>query len=322
MMAMFDLRAWLVILLLVASQTIQAAESRSVCPPPVSPPSPEVARQAMDNARDHGFLWRISKDGRASYLYGTIHIARFEWMFPGPGVMQALKEADTVALELDLMDADIRSRMMEGMASPSATSLPAALVKRMRSQAAATCVPYESIAHLSPEMQITMLTVMAGRLDGLEAAYAVDAVLAGIGHGANKNVVSLETPEAQAQMLLMKDERDTIAFVQESLDELEAGRASALLKRIARVWADSDYAELERYGEWCDCLETEMERGMMRRLLDERNPHMAERIDALHREGKRVFAAVGSLHMFGQFAIPALMAKRGYRVERIVFKRQ
>ena len=26
-------------------------------------------------ARDHGFLWRISRDGRSSYLFGTLHVA-------------------------------------------------------------------------------------------------------------------------------------------------------------------------------------------------------------------------------------------------------
>ena len=55
-------------------------------------------------------------------------------------------------------------------------------------------------------------------------------------------------------------------------------------------------------------------------MLDDRNPAMAARIDALHSGGQTVFAAVGSLHLFGPQALPALMAQRGYRVERIAFK--
>jgi len=35
--------------------------------------------------------------------------------------------------------------------------------------------------------------------------------------------------------------------------------------------------------------------------------------------GKQVFAAVGSLHMIGPMGLPALMAQRGYRVERVEF---
>ena len=59
----------------------------------------------------------------------------------------------------------------------------------------------------------------------------------------------------------------------------------------------------------------------MRRLNDDRNPALAQRIDALHGQGRRVFAAVGALHMTGAQALPRLMAERGYRVERIRFER-
>ena len=37
--------------------------------------------------------------------------------------------------------------------------------------------------------------------------------------------------------------------------------------------------------------------------------------------GKRVFAAVGALHMIGPTALPSLLAARGYRVERVEFAR-
>lgn len=304
------------ILLLLSANLAVAA-----CPPPPAQPSKEEVQQAARRAQDHGFLWRISKDGHDSYLYGTIHVAKFDWMFPGPQVMRAIMGADVVALELDLSDADIRKRMATGMATPPAIPLPEALVRRIRKQAEASCVPYESIAALSGEMQVMLLTVMEGRLDGLEAAYAVDAVLAGVGHGAKKSVVSLETPELQMTVLKPKDEAELLAFVEVGLDEMEQGKSRRLLKRMATVWAESDYAELGRYEEWCECLGTDVEREMMNKLLDGRNPQMAERIDELHKSGKKVFAAVGSLHMFGNTALPLLMQQRGYRVERVEFDR-
>jgi uncharacterized protein YbaP (TraB family) len=33
-----------------------------------------------DTAQDRGFLWRISKGGHTSHLYGTVHIAKQGWM--------------------------------------------------------------------------------------------------------------------------------------------------------------------------------------------------------------------------------------------------
>lgn len=304
-------------LLLLTGFSAYAVEA--VCPPPVSQPAPEVLQEALRNARDHGFLWRISKDGRTSFLYGTIHVAKFDWMFPGAQVMKAILATDTIALELDVMDTDIQSRIATGMAELPRTPLPSSLNKRMQRQAAQVCVPYTSIADSSPEMQVITLAIMAARRDGLEAAYAIDAVLAGIGHSMKREMVSLETPELQLQLLKMKNPQETLLFVQDSLLELESGRSLKMIKRIAKVWAAADYKEMERFNEWCECLKTESERKWMKRALDDRNPALADHIDALHTSGKQVFAAVGSLHMFGHLGLPTLLEKRGYRVERVSF---
>ena len=307
----------LALLILLFAAAFPAFSAAASCPPAMERATPEIIQAAARNARDHGFLWRISKDGRTSYLYGTIHVAKFAWSFPGPSVSQALRATDTLALELDMLDADTQGRMVKGMAALRSTPLPGSLQKRMRHQAEAACVPYDSIASLSPELQVTTLTMMAGRGAGLEAEYAIDAVLAQTGRDEKKHVVSLEAPEMQLSLLQMKNSQETIAFVEDSLAELETGRSLKMLNRIAKIWADADYSEMARFDEWCECLNTETEREVMKRALDDRNPALAEHIDALHQSSKQVFAAVGSLHMFGASGLPALMAKRGYQVERV-----
>ncbi len=305
------------VLVLLAAVWISGGAQAGVCPPAPQKPTEEMVRAGMRAARDHGFLWRISKDGRTSYLYGTMHIAKYDWMFPGPSVMQALISSDIIALEIDVTDAGMEARLEKGMASLHGTALPKPLEKRMRQYADTLCVPYTSVAGLAPEFQVSMLSMMAGRWDGLDAAYAVDRVLAIIGHRIRKDVVSVETPESQLGLLHMKTPQDTVSFVQDGLTDLETGHARALLKRLARSWADSDYTDMAQYREWCGCLKTTMDREMMKRTVDERNPNLAARIDALHTSGKQVFAAVGSLHMFGPLGLPALMEQRGYRVERM-----
>ena len=309
-------------LLLLGVANSAFSETGLSCPPVAGQPSPEMIQTGMNNARDHGFLWRISKDGRTSYLYGTMHVGKLDWAFPGPRVTLALNSTDTVALELDDLDADIQERLVKGMRARNNTALPDPLKRRMLQQAEAACIPYASIAGLTPEFQIEVLTLMVARWEGLDASYAIDAVLAEIGHGAKKNMVSLETPELQLKLLQMQTPQETIAYVQDGLNELESGRSRSLLYRIAGIWASSDYTQKANFFEWCDCLNTEIEREMMRRVLDERNPGLAEHIDALHASGKQVFAAVGSLHMFGPVGLPILMEKRGYRVVRVDLNQQ
>lgn len=287
------------------------------CPPAPEKPTPQMLQAARRDASDHGYLWRITRDGHTSYLYGTMHVGKLGWMFPGPQVAQALGASDTVALELDVLDPGIQERMKKGMAALHGASLPEPLMKRMRQQAESLCFPYEAFADAPPELQIDMLVMMMGRREGLDAAYGIDAALAALGHGMDKDVVSLETPEFQVQALLMKTPQETVAYVEDSLDELENSRSRDMLKRLSLAWANADYAEMEHFTDWCECLKTATEREVMKRLLDERNPALADKIDALHRRGKQVFAAVGSLHMFGPVGLPALMAKRGYQVQRV-----
>jgi uncharacterized protein YbaP (TraB family) len=309
-------------LLVVLSATLaQAAETPSTCPPPALPPSPAQIQEGMKAARDRGFLWRITRGDRTSYLYGTIHVGRQEWLFPGPEVMAAVRASDVVALELDILDPALGQRLREGMALKAGQTLPAPLTRRLQTQLKAACLPDEILTTTSPLMVATTLTMMAGRREGLDPAFGIDAIYAGMARGLGKPVTSLETPELQLDLLLGGTAREIEAAVERALDDLEQGDAGPLVGRMASMWANGQLGELENYEKWCECVETDEDRRMMRRLLDERNPGLAKGIDEVHASGKRVFAAVGSLHMIGRMGLPALLAERGYKVERVDFRR-
>ncbi len=292
------------------------------CPPAATPPTAAQRQHGQRSAQDHGFLWRIRKDGRTSYLYGTVHVAKLAWMFPGPTVSAALKASDTVALELDALDPDVQRRMATGSAATPDAALPAALQQRLNRQAEAECLPPRALAGYQPEMQIAALSSLVGRRDGLDPAYGIDIFLAAWGRDAHKTVVSLETPELQLDALAGATRAETLEFVDSALTEMEDGRALPALRRIAQVWADGDLGALTHYEDWCDCVKTPADRASMARLLDQRNPALADRIAALHAGGQRVFAAVGSLHMTGPLGLPALMAQRGFAVEPVAFPRR
>ena len=300
---------------------LQAFAASGACPPQAQTPTPDEVQAGMAHARDRGFLWRIRKDGHNSFLYGTVHVAKAGWMYPGDSVMSAAKDSDRIALELDMLDPDIARRLDAALRADAGAQVPPALERRLQRQAERACLPLQLLASMSPDMQVTTLSVMAARDDGLDPGYAIDVVLAGLGRGLGKPVVSLETPESQAQLLRAESQAERDAAVEAGLQELESDRARATLRHIAEVWAAGRLDELQRYEQWCDCARTPDERRAMHRLLDERNPAMAERIAALHESGLRVFAAVGSLHMIGPSGLPALFAQRGYQVERIDFPR-
>ena len=54
------------------------AQASPDCPPVAAELTPARVEAGMQAARDHGFLWRITKGGHSSFLYGTVHLARLE----------------------------------------------------------------------------------------------------------------------------------------------------------------------------------------------------------------------------------------------------
>ncbi len=303
----------LALCLLLGGPVARAADA---CPPMPTLPDPQALRKA---AADHGFLWRISKDGRASYLYGTLHLGRPEWFFPGQRVRQALEASDTVALELDIGDPATMAEVETASHSAAGAELPQALADRLARQVAAACLPAGAFGRLHPMLQVTTLAALSARLDGLHVMFAQEASLAAFARHRGRPLVALETADEQMQALLPQDEQESLAEIDQQLQQLEAGRVRPVLRQVAEVWAQGRLEELEHYERWCDCADTPEERAQLKRLNDERNPHLAERIDALHARGQRVFAAVGALHMTGPQGLPRLLAARGYTVERIPF---
>jgi uncharacterized protein len=303
-----------------ADATASAPAGAVSCPPQATAPSPEQLWRGVAEARDRGFLWRITRDGRSSYLYGTVHIARVGWMVPGPRVAAALAASDLVALELDMLDPNVQRRLAAAMAADPAAPLPELLQRRLHAQLDAACLARQAMAALAPELQLAALTTLAAREDGLDPAYAIDTTLAVHARAFGKAVISLESPEMQVA-LLRGDPASAPQAMDHALRQLELGEARSMLQRIARLWDEGRADELERYAQWCGCAETDADRAALRRLLDERNEPLAERIAAEHGAGRRVFAAVGALHLVGPVGLPALLAARGFEVQRVEFAR-
>ena len=284
------------------------------------PSEPPVATQAfleqgLRNARDRGYLWRIEQGGRVSWLYGTLHVAAPAWAFPGPTVLSALKASDVLAVELDMLDAKSLRPALEDGAAPELDD-----ARRARRDAVAQnlCLPSPRLAALPLALQASTLTLQGARRDGLYAEFGIDAALSGAARAMGKRVRALERAGDQMRVLSGDSQAETLRRFDETLGALESGTARATIARLAYAWADSDLGTLASYADWCDCAGTPAERALLHTLLGARNGPMADRIAALHASGRKVFVAVGSLHMIGADGLPALLAARGFTVTQVL----
>jgi uncharacterized protein YbaP (TraB family) len=283
-------------------------------------PSPTAAQwaAAQPEAIDRGLLWRLSKDGHVSYLFGTIHVGTPSWRLPGPVLRQALAHSEVLAVEIDPADPAVGEHMAR-TARASVAALPEPLQQRLQEQIRIACLPQAALRGLHPVLQVLSLSVLAARREALDPAYAQETMLAAMARRAGLPIVSLEGVDRQLQALLPENAGETQAMVDQALVQLERGSVGPVLRHLAEAWAAGDLDTLHGYASWCECADTDEQRVWLRRLNDERNPGLADGIAALHRQGQRVFAAVGALHMTGPAALQDLLVQRGFAVERMVF---
>ncbi len=330
-------RALLLAAGLAAAGLAGAAPDPAACPPAVQ------ASATPAPARDRGPLWRLQRDGRTSYLYGTVHVGRPDWATPGPRVQAALRASRILALEIDLEDPALVQQLYDiaqtaaaaaeaagrtdsanpppgpaatAAADPGQAAAAAALQARLDAAAIRACLPAGSLAGLPPLLQASTLTLLDARWLGLDIAHGLDRRLGDIARRQGLRVVSLETLAAQLGALQPPDAQALQRQVDRALQQIEDGSARRVTARLVDAWERGDLATLARYADWCECSATAEDTQLWQRMIDGRNPGLAQGIEAWHARGS-VFAAVGALHMTGPAALPALLAARGFRVERM-----
>lgn len=302
-------------LLLLLALASSATAAERACPPP-----PDRAQTSVEAGTDHGLLWRLKRGGHESYLYGSMHLGRPAWAQPGPALREAWAKTEVLAVELDAADEATQAAMA---AVPQPTRpLKKGLRQRLAAQTEAACLPAQALTGFHPLLQVSTLTLLAGRWDGLDGAFGQEPLLLARARAEGRRVVALETAALQmAALVPASDGAETARSIDQALTQLERGRRHSEVRspmlRLALAWERGDLAELEGYERWCDCIHSAADRREMRRLNDDRNPAMAARIKALHDSGAGALVAVGALHMTGPQALPLLLKRMGFEVERL-----
>lgn len=305
------MRGWLVALALCLPAWAGARD----CPPAPTPPTPVQAQRWAEQAPDRGLLWRISRDGVSSYLFGSLHLGRADWAYPGPALRAAWAATEVLAVELDPAD------VTPAQAAPESAPPPAGITRRLATQATAACLPppaRQALQAWPPVMQLATLTLLAARRDGFDVGFGQDLMLIGRARAEGRPVLALESAQEQLAALQPESPADAQALLDGGLRQLENGQLRVPLRRLAEAWRQGDLAALADYPRWCRCADTAAERRWLQRLNDERNQVLAERIAALHGPAQRMLIAVGALHMSGPQALPGLLRQRGFEVEQIL----
>jgi uncharacterized protein len=285
------------------------------CPPEATAPTRELMQRAQQQAADRGLLWRVSRGGRDSFLYGTLHAGRAEWLALGPRTEASLARTGALALEINVMDPAVQAALRGATQGPP-RRLPADLMQSLRAAWSAECLPAADLQTGPAEFHAMQLAMAQAQRQGLFPLYGSESALLMRSLRTERPVVGLETVETQLASLLARSDDEAETLVRDALADWRDPRAQQMLQRLTQAWVQGDLKDLEAYASWCDCMNTPSEREAFARLVDGRNPGMADAIERLHADVS-VFAAVGALHLVGPQGLPTLLRTRGFTVIRL-----
>ncbi|MGN6320979.1 MAG: TraB/GumN family protein [Dyella sp.] len=265
------------------------------------------------NAIARPAMWQAKFGDSTVYLFGTVHLLPndTDWRFPG--LNDALSKSH--ALYIELTDDDQASMtalvMRYGIDTehPLSTLLSDSDNTALGKAAQLAGLPggTSALQPMKPWLAALTLAVAPLMKAGLDPAAGVDKQLQAQMVRAGKPVHGLETAEQQIRFLADLPEPLQIAFLRDTLRDVEKDKAELL--SLIDSWKRGDVAAIAKLEN--DELKTK-EPALYQKLLVQRNQDWAARIkDMLRQPGTTVFVAVGAAHLAGPDSVQAQLAKIG-----------
>jgi hypothetical protein len=269
---------------------------------------------AAGAARAAPALWRVTDADSTIYLFGTIHALTPGLKWRTPLYDRAMAQAQTVWFEADMTsgDPDTIRLLIQRYGSDPDTPLSRKLGPQELG-ALARQTDVRRIEHLRPWAAALMLSVRPVLGRGATVEAGADMAATQTARTEAKTIRTFETLEDQARMFASLPQASEVRYLADVVRERSRHRLPLPPRPVSlqRAWLAGDMGRLGS-----DALKAENP-ALYDALLKRRNLAWAE---ALSREmaGQGVeLVNVGALHMAGADGLPALMAARGFKVERI-----
>lgn len=261
-------------------------------------------------------LWKVTGGKGTVYLFGSVHLLPEGGFTVHGDLADALEDADRVCLEIDpdaTDEAATTSVTLARAVDPEGRGLFELLgddADRVRAKAEDAGVPLEALAMFEPWFASMMVSVMALQSHGYDAEHGVEQIIEEAANRLGKAGCGLETLDGQLGMLDGLSAELQTEILMQSIDE--ASDIDAKIEPMVAAWRAGDERGLERiagddfddYPELADV------------LIFDRNARWAGQVEEMLGDDENVLLVVGAMHLVGDRGLPALLEKRGFRVER------
>jgi hypothetical protein len=273
-------------------------------------------------------MWRVTGAGNGGtgsevYLFGTLHALEPTVQWRTRAYDAAYAKAQKVWFEADLGTADaatvglIVRRYGVDPARGLSEKLAAADLSELKGEA-----DMDRIEHLRPWAAALMLSMQPVLARGAAVESGADMTVTRQARSGGKQIAAFETLEDQARMFASLPEPAELQYLTDVIHE----RRPAAPRRL-RLSLNPSAASLEQ--QWLAGDLARLGPSLVREmahdnpalydvLLKRRNLAWADKLSAEMATAPGVeLVNVGALHMVGKDGLPALLAARGFKVERV-----
>jgi uncharacterized protein YbaP (TraB family) len=262
------------------------------------------------------FLWQVeAPNGNAAYLVGSIHVLTAD-AYPLPAVIdKAFAASKTLVEEVDLDEMSDPTLMMSALAKAMLTDgrtldqlIAAETYAEVKKRAEGYGMPMAALQRMKP--WLVAVTLMAPTLQsaGFKPELGVDRHFFDRAKERNMKRQGLETLSYQLDRFDQMSPKLQEDLLKATIDDLDTQVAG--VNDMVKAWTSGDVATVEKLTLTAFLESPEL----YQRLLLDRNQNWMPHIEKCLADDAACFVVVGAAHLVGKDGLPALLAKKGYKV--------
>jgi len=276
----------------------------------------------MQAAPKRGLFYEASFEKNLVYVFGTLHVGKAEFYPLNLATIRALSSSAFLVVEADILDqAAVAKQIAELTMLPSSSSLDRYVTPILMNKVTRLLEKYqfpkERAVQMKPWMLAATLAALEAKHSGYDPGWATEAFLLGFAKALKKPVIEMEGLSPQFEIFNGLSAHEQLAFLEETIDEIEKGSVERRTTTLADAWARASAVDLEKARQDLRQSQSTFGKFFSTKMLDERNVTMAAHIDDYLHSGKPHFVAVGVLHLVGEKNIIDLLKGRGYLVREL-----
>lgn len=283
-----------------------------------------IASFAQSSAYKPGapvLMWKVSSAHNYAYLLGSVHLGDKSF-YPLPSVIEnAFAASSLLIVEVDTRKLN-RLEMQQTIAATGTYPLGDDLSKHIAPETLAKLdafltgygMPPALFARYRPWMAGLTVSMLPMIKAGLNADQGIDMYF--MNKAGDKPVEQLEDAAWQIQLLSSVPERDSDQYLLSSIRQAE--HAQETWTKLAKYWSEGAADKIDELTNAQEADDDADEKALSRRLREDRNPHMADRLEKCLHSSESCFMIVGAAHVIGKEGIVKQLQARGYHVQQAV----